>query len=60
MHGSGGRKEVAVMQCMVQVVVRKTQPFTMHDSGGSREEAVIQSCPGSGPVIYGPNSHNSQ
>ena len=57
MHGPGGKREEAVVQCMVQVVVRKTQPFKL---GGSREEAVIQSCPGGVPVIYGPNSHHSQ
>ena len=30
MHGPGGNREEAVVQCMVQVVVRKTQPFKLY------------------------------
>ena len=53
MRGSGGSKEVAVMQCMIQVV--GSSRYAMHGpvvvwkkplckawSSGSREEAVIQ------------------
>ena len=41
MRGSGGSKEVAVMQCIIQVVVRK-QPLCNAWSSDSVEEAIMQ------------------